>query len=139
MRAAGIDYGKVRVGVAVSDELGAMAHPRPYLDGRSMRAILDGLRQLCSSEGIDTLVLGLPRQLDGSEGLAARRVRRFSALLKQHLGLRVVLVDEWLSTREAHSRLQAGGHDARSARSRVDSAAAAILLQSWLDAQRQRA
>jgi putative holliday junction resolvase len=138
MRAAGIDFGKVRVGVAVSDELGSMAHPRPHLDGRNQRALLKALQTLCQQEAVEVLVLGLPRQLDGSEGLAARRVQRFAALLKQHLGLRVELIDEWLSTQEAHRRLQQGGHTTRTAKSRVDSAAAAILLQSWLDRRRER-
>jgi putative Holliday junction resolvase len=136
MRAAGIDYGKVRVGIAISDELGALAHPRPFLDARDLRSLLGALAALCTAESVSVLVLGLPRQLDGGEGLAARRVRKFAAQLRQHLGLRVELVDEWLSTREAHGRLQAGGHNARSARERVDSAAAAILLQSWLDRRR---
>ncbi len=133
MRAAGIDFGKVRVGVAVSDELGLMAHPRPYLDGRNIKQLFASLAELRDAEGIELFVVGLPRTLDGREGPSARRVRNFARLVEEKLGVRVQLVDEWLSTKEAAGRLQASGLDTRRARERVDSAAAAILLQSWLD------
>jgi putative Holliday junction resolvase len=133
MRAAAIDLGTVRVGLAISDELGLLAHPRPYLPGGSRAALLDALVEFAQAEGIDRFLVGLPRQLDGSEGRAAREARQFATALAQRTGIEVSLCDEWLSTRQAHQRLQEGGHSARERRQRVDSAAAAVLLQSWLD------
>ena len=136
MRAAAVDLGKVRVGLAVADELGLMAHPRPYLDGRDPRRVIGELTRLAEAEGIALFLVGLPRQLNGKEGLAAGRARRFAQALATRTRARVELVDEWLSTVEAQARLREQGLDGRDARQRVDSAAAAVLLQSWLDGQR---
>jgi putative holliday junction resolvase len=136
VRAAAIDLGKVRVGLAVADELGFLAHPRPFLDGRHPGRLVEALAILASEEGIDLFVVGLPRTLSGEEGPAARRARDFAERLRHRTGLRVELVDEWLSTREAMSRLRDQNLDGRAARQRIDSAAAAIVLQSWLDARR---
>ena len=133
VRAAAIDYGTVRVGLAVADELGLMAHPRPFLDGKDPGRLVELLAELASNEGIDTFIVGLPRELSGREGPAARRVRKFADALRARTGLEVELVDEWLSTREAAERLRQSGIGAREARSRIDSAAAAVLLQSFLD------
>jgi putative Holliday junction resolvase len=136
MRAAAVDLGKVRVGLAVADDLGLMAHPRRYLDGRDPRRVVADLARLAEAEGITVFVIGLPRQLNGKEGLAAGRARRFAEQLAKRTSARVELVDEWLSTVEAHARLRDQGTNSRDARERVDSAAAAVLLQSWLDGQR---
>lgn len=136
MRAAAIDLGTVRVGLAVSDELGLLAHVRPFLDGRDTGRLIGQLRALVDAEQIDVFVVGLPRQLDGSEGLSARRSRAFAKRLGQESGARVELLDERWTTREALGRLRDQGLDQRRARSKVDSAAAAILLQTWLDTHR---
>jgi putative holliday junction resolvase len=135
MRAIGIDLGSVRVGIAISDELGLMAHPRPHLPGSSWPALLEALAALARDESIDHFVVGLPRQLDGTEGRPAREARRFALALAQRTGIEVTLCDEWLTTREARARLHAGGKSDKQSRSRIDSAAAAVLLQSWLDAR----
>jgi putative Holliday junction resolvase len=84
-------------------------------------------------EGIELFVVGLPRNLDGSEGPSARRARQFAVQLARGSHIRVELMDERWTTREALARLRAQGIDARRARSKVDSAAAAIVLQAWLD------
>jgi putative Holliday junction resolvase len=136
MRAAAVDLGKVRVGLAVADELGLMAHPRQYLDGRDPRRVVGELARLAVAEGITVFVIGLPRHLNGKEGLPAQRARRFAEALQKRTPARVELIDEWLSTKEAHARLREGGSSTREARERVDSASAAVLLQSWLDGQR---
>ncbi|MEB2312984.1 MAG: Holliday junction resolvase RuvX [Sorangiineae bacterium] len=136
MRAAGIDLGKVRVGLAVADELGLMAHPRPFLDGRDPGRAVGELARLAVEERIELFVVGLPRTLSGAEGPPARRARRFAERLAARTGLPVELLDERLTTREAHARLREQGLDQRAARERVDSAAAAVLLQSWLDGRR---
>jgi putative Holliday junction resolvase len=135
MRAAAIDFGKVRVGLAVADDLGLLAHPRPHLDGRNRRALLAALARLADEEDVAVFVVGLPRTLSGAEGAPARRARLFAGQLSARTGRRVEMLDEWLSTREARARLHEQGLDDRQMRSRIDSAAAAILLQSWLDAR----
>jgi putative holliday junction resolvase len=134
MRAAALDLGKVRVGLAVADELGVLAHPRPHLDGREPGRLIHALARLAEAEGIDTFLVGLPRALSGTEGAPARRARRFAERLQKSTGLRVELVDERLSTREAMQRLSEQGMSERRARARIDSAAAAVILQAWLDA-----
>ena len=133
VRAAAIDLGAVRVGLAVADELGLLAHPRPFLDGKNQAALMQSLKDLQASEQIDVFVLGLPRELSGREGPAAKRARAFAQRLERATPAKVELHDEWLSTREAAGRLRAQGLNAKQQRSRIDSAAAAILLQSWLD------
>lgn len=136
MRAAAVDFGKVRVGLAVADELGLMAHPRPHLDGRDPLRVVRELSTLAAAEGIGIFVVGLPRSLDGQEGPAARRARKFAQRLRLAAGVKVVLRDEWLTTHEAKGRLREQGLDERAQRQRIDSAAAAVLLQSFLDAKR---
>lgn len=135
MRAAAIDFGRVRVGIAVADELGVLAHPRPHLDGRNPMRLLESLAELARLEGITVFLVGLPKTLAGREGPPARRARRFAERLRQRTALSVELVDERLTTREARQRLAEQGLGEREARSRVDSAAAAVMLQCWLDAQ----
>ncbi|MEN9580922.1 MAG: hypothetical protein RJA70_3931 [Pseudomonadota bacterium] len=138
MRVAAVDFGKVRVGLAVSDELGSMAHPRPHLDGTNLKALLTELTRLAAEEAWRRFIVGLPRSLDGREGPPARRARQFAKLLKQASGVPVEMVDEWLTTREAQARLTAQGLNTRQSRDRIDSASAAVLLQAWLDGQQTR-
>lgn len=133
MRAAAVDFGTVRVGLAVGDELGLLAHPRPHLDGRDPLKVIRELAELAATENISVFLVGLPKSLGGAEGPAARKARGFARRLAAATSARVVLVDERLTTREAQHRLRAQGLDARAQRSRIDSAAAAVLLQSWLD------
>ncbi len=109
MRAAAIDLGKVRVGLAVSDELGVLAHPRPHLDGRNVGRLLAILTDFAEEEQIDQFLVGLPRSLDGREGPPARRARNFAERLRQRSGRPVELVDEWLTTVEARDRLREAG------------------------------
>ena len=97
---------------------------------------MDALAALAAAEHIELFVVGLPRSLRGEEGPAARRARRFAQKLRERTGLPIELYDEWLSTREAKGRLREQGIDERAARERIDSAAAAVVLQSWLDGHR---
>ncbi|HMA96813.1 MAG TPA: Holliday junction resolvase RuvX [Polyangiaceae bacterium] len=134
MRAAAIDLGTTRIGFAVSDELGQLAHPRPYLPAASSGQLVEKLATLAQQEQIQVFVVGLPRTLDGREGPLARRARKVAAALKRRIGCRVVLVDERLSTAQAHSQLMTLGFDAKERKGKVDSVAAALLLQTFLDA-----
>jgi len=135
MRAAAVDLGSTRIGLAISDELGLLAHPRPFLEGVSSGQLVERLTSLAKAEGIDVFVIGLPSTLDGREGPLARRARKVAASLKQLSGCRVVLVDERLSSSQAHADLLRLGFDAKQRKTRVDSVAAAILLQTFLDSQ----
>jgi putative Holliday junction resolvase len=98
--------------------------------------VVGELTRLAEAEGITVFLVGLPRHLNGKEGLPAQRARKFAETLASRTRARVELIDEWLSTKEAHARLRENGTTSREARERVDSAAAAVLLQSWLDGQR---
>lgn len=133
---AAIDLGKKRVGVAVSDELGLYAHPRPLLPGESRSALLEALRRLAEEEGVTRFLVGYPVEMGGAEGPAARRARSFAQALANATGLEVELVDERLSTVEADRALRASGRSRRERHALVDGVAAAMILQSWLDARR---
>jgi putative Holliday junction resolvase len=135
-KVAAIDLGKARVGVAVTDELGLMAHARPFLDGRSRRALLRALGDLAKEEGIERFLVGLPLEMSGGEGPAARRALAFAQELADATGVEVEMIDERLSTVAAGRLLHDGGVKSREQKGKIDGAAAALLLQSWLDRKR---
>ncbi|HMJ52642.1 MAG TPA: Holliday junction resolvase RuvX [Polyangiaceae bacterium] len=137
MRVAAVDLGKVRVGLAVSDELGLVAHPRSPLAGGQPRRIIAELVRLAVAEGIDRFLVGLPLDRQGEEGREAGRARKFAQALADAAGREVELVDERLSTVEASRRLREGGVSAKKGRKLVDGVAAAVLLQAWLDQRRR--
>ena len=131
MRSAAVDFGKVRVGLAVSDELGLLAHARQHLDGTNPGRAIEALATLALEEGIDIFIVGLPRRLDGSEGSSARRARAFAARLQKLSGKQVVLLDERLTTKQAGAQLSAMGRNTREQRNVIDSVSAALLLQTF--------
>jgi putative holliday junction resolvase len=135
VRSAAVDFGKVRVGLAVSDELGLLAHARPHLDGTNPGRVVDALTKLAIEEAIDVFVVGLPRRLDGSEGTSARRARAFAERLQQRSGKQVILLDERLTTKQAGAQLSRMGRSARQQRSVIDSVSAALLLQTYLNSR----
>lgn len=135
LRVAAIDLGKARVGLAVTDELGMMAHVRPNLDGKSRKPLLAALVALAKDEGIERFLVGLPLDMSGTEGPAADRALAFAHELANATGIEVEMVDERLSTVEASRRLSDSGHSARAQKSRIDGASAAVILQAWLDAR----
>jgi putative Holliday junction resolvase len=96
--------------------------------------VVESLAELASAESIGVFVVGLPRNLRGHEASPARRARKFAERLARRTGCRVELFDERFTTQEASRRLAEQGLDARRQRARIDSAAAAVLLQTWLDA-----
>jgi putative Holliday junction resolvase len=135
-RVAGIDLGRARVGLALSDELGLLAHPRPPLDGSDVKRLVHALAALAREEGVVRFVVGLPLSLSGASTAGARRAARFCQALAQASGAEVELVDERLTTVEAERRLSEAGVPRRERRARIDGEAAAILLQQWLDTHR---
>ncbi|RZS89425.1 putative Holliday junction resolvase [Motilibacter rhizosphaerae] len=135
----GVDVGSVRVGVAVSDPRGTLAVPLetvPRATGRS-RTDVDRIAQLVADYAAVEVVVGLPLTLRGEEGAAAEAARLFARRLEGRLGrIPVRFVDERLSTVSATRDLRSAGLGSRESRGRVDASAAAVLLQSALDADR---
>jgi putative Holliday junction resolvase len=132
----GLDYGESRIGAAVCDELEVAAHPLPTVgrDGTE----LDRIGELVKERGAERIVLGLPVQMDGTEGPAARKVRGFAKELRQALpGVEVVFEDERLSTAQAHAALSQMGARPRQRREEVDRMAAQIILQRHLERRRK--
>lgn len=135
-RAAALDYGRARIGVAVADELGILAHPRPFVSAKPPAKALRLIASQLKAEGVTLVLVGLPRNMDGSEGLSARRARKFAEEIGQACELPVELVDERLTTVSAQGLLREAGRSARDSKSKIDSASAAVMLQSWLDGRR---
>lgn len=138
-RTVALDPGKARVGVAIDDGLGLMAHPRGALDGKDRRALLEALKDLAEAEGVVRFVVGLPLDMHGGEGMAARASRVLAQQLADATGREVELWDERLTTVQAQRELRASELRGKKARARIDEAAACAILQSWLDARRARA
>ena len=137
-RTCGLDLGAARVGVAIDDELRMMAHPRGALDARDRKALLAALRALADDEGVERFVVGLPLDMHGGEGIAARRARATAQQIADATGREVELWDERLTTVQAARELAASEVRGKKARARIDEAAACAILQSWLDARRGR-
>jgi putative Holliday junction resolvase len=135
----GIDVGSVRVGVATSDPAGVLVTPVAVV-GRDRRGggDLDAIAALAEERDAVEVIVGLPRSLSGSEGAAAAVAREFAVALAQRIApVPVRLLDERLSTVEASRRLQQAGINSRAGRRKVDAAAAAVILQHALDAERR--
>lgn len=137
-RVCAVDLGKARVGVAVSDELGMLAHPRPALDGGNRKALLAALAALAEAEGVERFVVGAPIEMAGGHGAAAERAHKFAIALAAATGREVELLDERLTTVEASRRLSEAGKRRKAQQATIDSAAAAVLLQAWLDTRGAR-
>lgn len=134
-RFAALDPGEARVGVAVSDEDRTMAFARPNVDGRGKpEDVALRIKAALASEDVERIVVGLPLTLDGREGIAARKARAFAKVVERVVGVPVILRDERLTTSQAARSLGALGVKGQSQRRAVDSAAAAILLQAYLEA-----
>lgn len=136
-RALGIDYGDARIGVAVSDALGMLARPVETVDRARHPEPARRVAELARQHATTTVVLGLPLHLDGSEGDAVAKVKRFAAKLRPLLPAEtsIVFVDERLTTIQARDQLRQAGRKSRETKGIIDQAAAAIILQDWLDQQ----
>ena len=131
----GLDHGSRRIGVAVGNEETGQAFPRPALLRRKVATDLEQIAALARAEGARRIVLGLPRNMDGSEGSQAQAARDFGAQLTA-IGLEVVFVDERLTTWQAGEQLVAAGRRPERGSGEKDSAAARLILQEWLDRRR---
>lgn len=133
-RALGIDLGDARVGVAVTDDIGMLAHPLETIQVKSGR-VVQRVAALVKDRQAATVVVGMPRNMDGTFGPAAEKAREFIEALKLACPCQVVPWDERLSTVAAQRSLQEAGRKARDHRAVIDQVAAQIILQSWLDSQ----
>jgi putative Holliday junction resolvase len=130
-----VDLGSARIGVARCDPQGLLASPLATVQRR--RGDVDKLAELAADQGAIEVIIGLPTGLTGREGAAALAARRFAAALAARLApVPVRLVDERFTTVIAHGALRSGGQDSRQRRHTVDRAAAALILQGALDAER---
>jgi putative Holliday junction resolvase len=125
-----IDYGRRRLGLALSDALGVTARPLAVWQRTNRRADLARIRDLCRSHGVGRIVVGWPIRLDGTPGDMAREAAGFAERLRKHLGRPVDLSDERLSSWQAEQQLRETG--ARHAGEYVDDLAAAVILRDYL-------
>jgi putative Holliday junction resolvase len=132
MRCLGIDFGSSRIGIAVSDDLGMLAHPLETIPNDS--EFLSRLQQIVLQKGVSRIVVGIPRNMDGSYGPAAEKAKVFLSQLKSEFaGVQLIPWDERLTTVEAQRLLHAAGRDIKKSRPVIDQVAAQVLLQSYLD------
>lgn len=132
---AAIDFGKRRLGVAASDPSGIMAYPAGVIQRRSLKRDLAALNARLRELEANRVIVGLPLNMDGTAGPAARAAEQFAQHLRDATGLEVELHDERLSTFEAAERLKTASKRDRS-RAMIDAVAAVVILESWLEAQR---
>lgn len=132
MRIMAIDYGDARTGVAISDPTGLLAGRTAVLPSRDRAALLERLAALASEHRVEELVVGLPRNMDGTEGTRAALCREFAAALGTRLGMAPVLWDERRTTIEAHDILHAGGKREKQHKKTVDAVAASLILEGYL-------
>jgi len=145
MRALAVDVGRRRIGLAVSDASRTLARPLKTIEvsnpADAVGAVDDVARVIAElsaeSDGLSTVVVGLPVRLDGSDNDETPRVRQFLEALKARTPVAIVTADERLTSREAESRLAVNERDWRLRKAKLDAAAAAIILQDYLDHQPQ--
>ena len=133
MRVMAIDYGDQRIGLAVSDPTGLLCGEAWTMQEWNMERASLRIAEEAARREVGTLVLGLPKNMDGSEGPRAEKSRAFAALLEADSGLEVVLWDERRSSIEAHAILHAAGKKEKVHRKTVDAVAASLILQGYLD------
>jgi len=133
MRILAIDYGSQRIGLALSDPTGTLARPLPFLPAKADARLVREIAELAQKEEAGLILLGLPRHMNGSLGEAATKVQAFASLLEKATPIPLKLVDERLSTVQASRQLQEAGKNSRKQRRCIDSEAAAVLLQGYLD------
>lgn len=137
----GIDYGARRIGLALSDATATLASPwrlvqRPPSEAETLRVMIGEIRALAADDdGLEAVVVGWPRRLDGSPTHQTAIVQAFASALKAKIDIPVVLQDERLSSHEAESRLATREADWKKRKAKLDAAAAAVILQDYLDSR----
>ncbi|MDD6160088.1 MAG: Holliday junction resolvase RuvX [Oscillospiraceae bacterium] len=137
MRIMAIDYGDARTGVAISDATGLLAGFTTVIQSRKSEVVTEELLKLIAQHGVDELVMGFPRNMDGTEGPRAELYRAFAQNLEQASGMTVNLWDERRTTIEAHQILHAGGKRMKEHKKTVDAVAATLILEGYLTKKRR--
>ncbi len=132
MKVMAIDYGDARTGVAISDLMGMLVGHTEVIHSRKPEATADALAKLVREHGAERLVMGFPRNMDGTEGPRAALYRDFAALVEEKTGMDVVLWDERRSTIEAHQILSDHNYHGKKRRNTVDAVAASLILEGYL-------
>ena len=144
VRVLGIDYGARRIGLALSDATATLASPwrllqRPPSEAETLRLMINEINILAKDDdGLEAVVVGWPRRLNGSPTEQTPIVEAFANALRAQISVPVILQDERLSSHEAESRLAARESDWRKRKAKLDAAAAAVILQDYLDNRRRR-
>ncbi|MEY2479494.1 MAG: putative pre6S rRNA nuclease [Verrucomicrobiota bacterium] len=137
-RLLGIDFGRARIGVAISDELQFLAHPLETIPAVSLDKAAARISSIVQEKDVDLVVVGLPRHMNGSLGASAEEAQAFAEKLRPLLSCKVITWDERLSTVAAHRALQSAGKKSKQTKNYVDQVAAQMILQGYLDSlQRQ--
>ena len=138
MRMAALDVGDARIGVAVSDELGLTTRGVGIVERRGGVRDLEAVARLLEPYAPERLIVGLPLNMDGTEGPQAVKTRRFAERVREHTGIPIELWDERLTTVEAEETLRVTGTKRRRERGLVDQVAAAGILRSYLASHPER-
>ena len=131
MRILALDHGTVRVGIALSDETRTIAQPREFIPAEPFSDLLDRLKEIIRAEEVDLIVVGVPRNMNGSYGPAAEKAQEFINVLKEALMIPIRGWDERLTSVQANRFLIESGMRREKRKKKVDQTAAAILLQRW--------
>ena len=138
MRIMAIDYGDARTGVAVSDPTGLLAGYTTVIHSRKPEVVAAELARLVEEHQVEELVMGFPRNMDGTEGPRAELYKAFAAQVEAACGLRPVLWDERRTTIDAHRILFDAGKNAKKRKKTVDAVAATLILEGYLTFKRAR-
>ena len=136
MRVMAIDYGDARTGVAISDPSGLLAGYTAVIPSRRPEQAAREIAALAADRGVERLVMGFPRNMDGTEGPRAELYRAFAGRVEEATGLKPVLWDERRTTVDAHRILQQAGKNAKKRKKTVDAVAASLILEGYLDYKR---
>ena len=136
-RIMGIDYGDARTGIAVSDLLCSIVGTTCVIPSRNADKAVADIVRMCKEQEVGTIVLGLPRNMDGSEGPRAQLCRAFGDRLKEETGLDVVMWDERRTTVEAHNILSEHNYHGKKRKNTVDAVAAGLILEGYLNSLRR--
>ena len=133
MRILALDPGAKRIGIAISDELKLIAQPLEFVPAKPFADFLARLKQLVEQKEVELILVGMPRNMNGSYGPAALKVREFVAVLNDAVTIPIQTLDERLTSVQAHRFLTEAEVGGRQRKGKVDKSAAAVLLQSYLD------
>ena len=133
MKILGLDYGESRIGVAVSDALGMLANPLETICEKDRTLQLEKTAAVARAHGVEKIVVGYPKRMDGSLGHRAEYTESFARDLSEMLSVPYIMWDERLSSTEAHRILESGGVSGKKRKTKVDKIAAVIILQGYLD------